>query len=245
MRARGEEAVLVRVAVDRVVEEVGPDPAVVEERVPLARRPVADDLLALAPKPNQEVEKRAFRLLDVLGEAHVALRRAETCLLLAREQLGYGPGRLVRAARLLRIDAKRAAVRPQLLDVVDLEPVGAQDLGGRPEREVREMLVVDRVVLKPVEQTEQVRKLEGRGPVVAQQRLTPATKSFRSGTCARTLLPTIRLARLPSSTELCAVSRPKKSTSVGTPRSSAASATLAAGSIPRIGMPVPTKCWSR
>ena len=38
-----EPAVLVRVPVDRVVEEVRPDPAVVQERVALARRAVAGD----------------------------------------------------------------------------------------------------------------------------------------------------------------------------------------------------------
>ena len=86
------------------------------------------------------------------------------------------------------------------------------------------MLVVDRVVLERVEQVEQVRELERRGALVAKQELaTPATKSFRSGTCASTLLPTIEArAACPRRRAVCAVSRPKKSTSVGTPRSSAA-----------------------
>jgi hypothetical protein len=42
------EPVLVRVAVDRVVEQVGADATIVEECVPLARGSVADDLLAFA-----------------------------------------------------------------------------------------------------------------------------------------------------------------------------------------------------
>ena len=53
-RARREPAVLVRVAVDGVVEEVGPDPAVVEQRVALARRAVARDRLAGSPARDQE-----------------------------------------------------------------------------------------------------------------------------------------------------------------------------------------------
>ena len=48
VRSRREPAVLVRVAVDGVVEEVGADPAVVEQGVPFPGRAVADDLLALA-----------------------------------------------------------------------------------------------------------------------------------------------------------------------------------------------------
>ena len=114
-----EEAVLVRVAVDRVVEQVGADPAVVEQRVALARGAVADDLLALAAEPDQELEQRPLRLLHVLGEPRVALGRAQALVLLAREQLGDRGRRLVRAAGVLRVDAQRAAVRPQLLDVVD------------------------------------------------------------------------------------------------------------------------------
>ena len=69
VRPRRVLALLVRVPVDRVVEEVRPDAAVVEQRVALAGRAVADDLLALAPQPDQELEQRALRLLDTLGEA--------------------------------------------------------------------------------------------------------------------------------------------------------------------------------
>ena len=62
VRARSEPPVLVRVAVDRVVEEVGPDPAVVEQRVPLPGRAVADDLLAVAAQLDQQLEQRTLRL---------------------------------------------------------------------------------------------------------------------------------------------------------------------------------------
>ena len=44
----------------------------------------------------------------------------------------------------------------------------------------------------------------------------PATKSLRSGTCASTLLPMMRSARLPSATSRSARLVPKNSTRVGT-----------------------------
>jgi hypothetical protein len=110
--------VLVRVAVDRVVEEIGTDPAVVEERVPLAWSAVADDLLALAAQTDQELEQGALGLLDVLGELGVTLRRAQALPLFALEELEDRVGGLVRAAGVLGVDAQRASVRPQLLDVV-------------------------------------------------------------------------------------------------------------------------------
>ena len=85
------------------------------------------------------------------------------------------------------------------------------------------MLVVDRVVLE-------CPRAGARGAGTRRSRCRPgragsrrrATKSFRSGTCASTLLPTTRSALPPSRGEpLAPVRTPKNSTSVGTPRSSA------------------------
>ena len=73
----------------------------------------------------------------------------------------------------------------------------------------------------------------------------PATKSFRSGTWASTLLAAIRSARRPSATSSRASSTPKNRVTVGTPRSSAAAATFTAGSMPSTGTPMATKCCSR
>ena len=72
----------------------------------------------------------------------------------------------------------------------------------------------------------------------------PATKSLRSGTWASTLLPSSRSAAR-SGPSAVAVSRPKNSTSVAMPRSSATSATFAAGSMPSTGTPRCLKNWSR
>ena len=63
--------------------------------------------------------------------------------------------------------------------------------------------------------------------------LSPSTKSFRSGTCASTLLPRTRSAQRPSAANSFASSVPKNRTSVGTPFSTATLATFAAGSIPK------------
>ncbi len=49
--------VLVRVPVDGVVEEVGPDPAVVEEGVALTRSAVAGDVLPVATQTDQQLEQ--------------------------------------------------------------------------------------------------------------------------------------------------------------------------------------------
>ena len=67
------------------------------------------------------------------------------------------------------VDADRSAVRRQLLDVDHLEAVLAHEMGRRPEREVREVLVVDRVELGPFEQPLNVRELEREQAVRRQQ----------------------------------------------------------------------------
>ena len=107
VRSRRVLALLVGVPVDRVVEEVRADPAVVEKRVALARRAVADDLLPVAPEPDQEVEERPLRLAHALREPAVRRRVAHPLDVLAVEELGDGRARLdppPRGARKTRSD---------------------------------------------------------------------------------------------------------------------------------------------
>src|SRR6266581_5979607 len=48
VRSRRKTPVLIRVAVNRVIEEIGADSTVVEKRIPLAGRPVTGDRFPLA-----------------------------------------------------------------------------------------------------------------------------------------------------------------------------------------------------
>ncbi len=58
----------------------------------------------------------------------------------------------------------------QLLDVDEVEALRAEDRADRVEGEVREVLVVDRVVLEVLDELRKVRELEGRGPVGREER---------------------------------------------------------------------------
>ena len=84
----------------------------------------------------------------------------------------------------------------ELLDVEEREAVVREDGRHGEEREVREVLVVDRVELVVLHQLQQVRELH-RDDAVGREQRSPcrATKSLRSGTCASTLLPSSRSAR--------------------------------------------------
>ena len=73
----------------------------------------------------------------------------------------------------------------------------------------------------------------------------PAAKPRMSGTWAKTLFPATRSARPCCWAISWPVSGPRNRTSVGMPRARAASATLAAGSTPRTGIPRAAKCCRR
>ena len=77
VRARQKLALLVRVGVDGVVEEVGAHAAVVQERVALGGGAVARDRLALALEVDQELERRPLVALDTARVVAVGLQRAE------------------------------------------------------------------------------------------------------------------------------------------------------------------------
>src|SRR6266480_8106600 len=90
MRPRKEEALLVRAAVDHVVEEVTAYPAVVEQRVPLRRRSVADDRLPVALSADEEVEQSPLHLPRALVERFIDIQSLEPCGLLPHAEIVDG-----------------------------------------------------------------------------------------------------------------------------------------------------------
>ena len=106
----------------------------------------------------------------------------------------------------------------ELVDVEELQAVRREDLAGGQQREVREVLVVDRVELVALDQAQEMRDLDRGHAVRARARCAmPPTKSLRSGTWAMTLLATSRSAAPALGHEPAASSRPKNSTIVSMP----------------------------
>jgi hypothetical protein len=71
-------------------------------------------------------------------------------------------------------DAQRPAVRRQRLDVPHRQALGREDALHRAQRQVREVLVIDRVELRLLHQAQQVRELD-RDRARRRQRLAQAT----------------------------------------------------------------------
>jgi hypothetical protein len=106
VRPGGEEPVLVWIAIHGVIDKIGTDPAVVEERIALSRRAVTDDLLPVASQSNEQLEQSALRLLDVPSEPGVPLGRPKPCPFLSLEELGDRGAHVVWASSRLRVDAQ-------------------------------------------------------------------------------------------------------------------------------------------
>src|SRR5260221_14540399 len=77
VRSGQELALLVRAAVDRVLQLARAQPAVVEQRIAFGWRAVTDHALALAPGTFDELEQRAPGLCHLRGEAPIALDAVE------------------------------------------------------------------------------------------------------------------------------------------------------------------------
>src|SRR6476619_633928 len=106
MLSRSETTVLVGVAIDGEVEEVGTDSAVVEQRVALARRAVAADRLAFVFGCNEKRQEPALRASHLPIERRVGRKIAEAEALLALENLRNALARLASRLRMRKIDAQ-------------------------------------------------------------------------------------------------------------------------------------------
>src|SRR5258706_3349547 len=129
---RQELALLVRIAIDGVVDEIRADAAVVEERVAFARRPVPDHRFALAPDADQEFQELPLGLFDLLSKITICFDSAKPGVQFSLPHFDDAIADRLRVVFLVPpVDSQRSAVRRQLLDVEQLEAVAREDfLGG-------------------------------------------------------------------------------------------------------------------
>ena len=137
VRPRQELALLVRVAIDRVLKEIGANAAEVQKRVALSRRAVAGDALTLAAARDKELEQAPFGLVDLTREGAMPLEGVEAEATLAfRKFLHPGGHRVPSGPYALGVEPERAAVRLELIDIEDLKAVRPEHLARGEQREV-------------------------------------------------------------------------------------------------------------
>ena len=201
-----ELALLVRVAVDREVEQVGADAAVVEQRVALAR--ARRSRRSACPRAGAAIRNSSsLHLVSSTcgGEAAVPLERVEAERPLALGQLRHAlarpgaccprraPLRVVRAASRRGSSARRRR-RPRARGPrAPSGPSGTRSTRSARGRSCRTGC--------PRRAAAGAAPRRSRTPSARAPARMPPTKSFRSGTCAMTLLATSRSARRPSADE--------------------------------------------
>src|SRR5262245_42816237 len=89
VRTRRIAALLVRTAIDCVIEKIGTNAAVVEQRVPLPWRTVTRDRLAGTPCLDQKCEYRALGFFHLLSKPRIGLQAIYTASDLAILELGH------------------------------------------------------------------------------------------------------------------------------------------------------------
>ena len=99
------------------------------------------------------------------------------------------------------------------------------------------MLVVDHIELTLLYQPEDVRELHGDHAVRLEEEGHPAYEVVQSGHVGKYVVADEEILPRAAARSLRAVAAPKNSTIVGMPFRRAASATLAAGLMPRAGCP--------
>ena len=149
----------------------------VQQRVAFARRAVAGHRLALGRRLQEKGEQVALDAQHVAGEAVVAGRRVQANRFFRREHGLHSLRRLARRVGGHRVDPERTTVRAQLLDIDNAQAARFQCAPRRQQRQVGEVLVIDRVVLPPLDQPKQVRELKRHRPRVLHQRPQPGRES--------------------------------------------------------------------
>ena len=189
---------------------------------------------------DEEVEQVALDLQDLPGESGMTGECVQSGEVLLFEERFHALGGLTRLLLGTRVDAERATMGVELLDVDDTQPRRGQGSGGGEEREVRVVLVIDGVELTPLHQTKQMRELEGDQARVLHQCPQTCREVPDVGDVSEHVVrddqigPSVRARR-------CRYpwSRRGTRTTVRMPRDWATSATFFAGSTPRTGTPRP------
>jgi len=152
-------------------------------------RAVAHDALASALGVDEEGQQGALGFFDLLVETEVgrAIHVAQRPLPFAQCAHPVGD-RKCGVGGVPRVDAQRSTVGRKLVDVEDGEAVAGEQLLGRPQREVRVVLVIDRVELVALDQPLEMRELDGDDAIVGKQRRHSGDEGIEIGDLRKDIL---------------------------------------------------------
>jgi len=79
MRAGGELTMFIRISINRVVEKISSDPAVIQKGIPFSWRSVAADPLRFTFSSDQEFQQFSLCFLHLLGKRSIRLHTSQSC----------------------------------------------------------------------------------------------------------------------------------------------------------------------
>jgi hypothetical protein len=160
--ARHEASLLVRTAIDGERQQLGSDAAIVQQRAGLCRRAVAGDRSAGTPRLDQEFQYPAFQVDHARGEPVIDRQIGQPDGDLSGQK-GQQPLRAPSRAGggVAGMDAQRPAMCRQAFGVEHAQPVPREHLVDHVQREIGEVLVIDRIELCLGDQPLEVGKLDG------------------------------------------------------------------------------------
>ena len=142
-------ALLVDVAIDHKINEIPVNPDGVKQGRPFGRRRIRCDRCSLRFQTAQQPGKFPLQGVDSCGKiAEVSDPIEPPCLLMRKLRLHA----CINALLWLDVQAKRAAVNRKMLDLVEIETMTAKQLIERSDREIAEMLVVNRIKFAMLDQ---------------------------------------------------------------------------------------------
>src|SRR5271155_4377155 len=182
VRAGQKPAVLVRIAVHRVVNKIGADTAIIQQGVSFSRSAVTGDGFPLALGLDQKREQRALRRSHLLGKIFVTFHVPESSRLLARPKLVHARSRRLRSVLgVAAINPQRAAVRREFFHIENPQTMSRENLLRSNQRKIRKMLMVDGIKLIFLHQAQQVRKFQSNYSPLSQQNLHAGHKTIDVG----------------------------------------------------------------
>src|SRR6185437_8536672 len=163
--ARNEAPLFVNVAIDDEVEQRGPESGVVEHDGALGRRSIARDAGAATLQVLQERGQLRADGGHAYGEARVVGKTVKSQPALA---LQVFPRRASRPRVLLDEQPKGSAVNGERLDAVQKQAVALEQIAQRGDREVAQVLVIDRIELAVIDEVAYIRRFDDRDSIILQ-----------------------------------------------------------------------------
>ena len=175
---REELPLLVRVPIADEADQVGPEVARIREDDALRCGAVGGDHRAGRRELRDEAVQLGAQPRNVAGELREARRVGDSPRGLLGDELLDGGGRLRSVSD---GHSERAPVHRQPFDVANRQSMRLQQPHERRHGEVREVLVVDRVELEPVDEVAEVRHLDADATVCSGEDSQRADESVRIG----------------------------------------------------------------